>query len=307
MWCCKCCLADFIWKVAKWIISKEGLIMRKNLKGLFVLSVMCFCLLAGGTTIYAQKVNETESNDTKETAQLIQANKETAAGIVNGNYPDQYVVKGYTSTTDDDWYKVYLTSGTQYVTCNDNGFSFEVYDPAGNRITRQSYEKTGFGVKAYPFSAESEGYYYVKVTGAVPSSESYLLLVGGPTYMVAKCEVKLQPVTMANNTDKVIDFDITKENQLPENAIVYSISMNGIGSNSVDGISLTNTITNKTVDLRRYSWNQSKLESMNLILKSSWIVELAYYKDTSFTPSVDLRYAYPVVSECVEDNIVVTR
>ena len=307
MWCCKCCLADFIWKVAKWIISKEGLIMRKNLKGLFVLSVMCFCLLAGGTTIYAQKVSETESNDTKETAQLIQANKETAAGIVNGNYPDQYVVKGYTSTTDDDWYKVYLTSGTQYVTCNDNGFSFEVYDPAGNRITRQSYEKTGFGVKAYPFSAESEGYYYVKVTGAVPSSESYLLLVGGPTYMVAKCEVKLQPVTMANNTDKVIDFDITKENQLPENAIVYSISMNGIGSNSVDGISLTNTITNKTVDLRRYSWNQSKLESMNLILKSSWIVELAYYKDTSFTPSVDLRYAYPVVSECVEDNIVITR
>lgn len=134
MWCCKCCLADFIWKVAKWIISREGLIMRKNLKGLFVLSVMCFCLLAGGTTIYAQKVSETESNDTKETAQLIQANKETAAGIVNGNYPDQYVVKGYTSTTDDDWYKVYLTSGTQYVTCNDNGFSFEVYDPAGNRI-----------------------------------------------------------------------------------------------------------------------------------------------------------------------------
>ena len=125
--------------------------------------------------------------------------------------------------------------------------------------------------------------------------------------MVAKCEVKLQPVTMANNTDKVIDFDITKENQLPENAIVYSISMNGIGSNSVDGISLTNTITNKTVDLRRYSWNQSKLESMNLILKSSWIVELAYYKDTSFTRSVDLRYAYPVVSECVEDNIVITR
>ena len=32
MWCCKCCLADFIWKVAKWIISREGLIMRKNLK-----------------------------------------------------------------------------------------------------------------------------------------------------------------------------------------------------------------------------------------------------------------------------------
>ena len=286
MWCCKCCLADFIWKVAKWIISKEGLIMRKNLKGLFVLSVMCFCLLAGGTTIYAQKVNETESNDTKETAQLIQANKETAAGIVNGNYPDQYVVKGYTSTTDDDWYKVYLTSGTQYVTCN---------------------EKTGFGVKAYPFSAESEGYYYVKVTGAVPSSESYLLLVGGPTYMVAKCEVKLQPVTMANNDAEVVKFDISNESRLPEDAIVCEISMNGLRNNSVDGITVTNEATNRTVDLRRYSWNQSKLESMNLSLKSNWFVEFAYYKDTSFTPSVDLRYAYPVVSECVEDNIVVTR
>ena len=260
--------------------------MRKNLKGLFVLSVMCFCLLAGGTTIYAQKVSETESNDTKETAQLIQANKETAAGIVNGNYPDQYVVKGYTSTTDDDWYKVYLTSGTQYVTCN---------------------EKTGFGVKAYPFSAESEGYYYVKVTGAVPSSESYLLLVGGPTYMVAKCEVKLQPVTMANNDAEVVKFDISNESRLPEDAIVCEISMNGLRNNSVDGITVTNEATNRTVDLRRYSWNQSKLESMNLSLKSNWFVEFAYYKDTSFTPSVDLRYAYPVVSECVEDNIAVTR
>lgn len=285
-WCHYCYPVDFAWKVAKWIISKEGLIRRKNLKGLFVLSVMCFCLLAGGTTIYAQKVSETESNDTKETAQLIQANKETAAGIVNGNYPDQYVVKGYTSTTDDDWYKVYLTSGTQYVTCN---------------------EKTGFGVKAYPFSAESEGYYYVKVTGAVPSSESYLLLVGGPTYMVAKCEVKLQPVTMANNDAEVVKFDISNESRLPEDAIVCEISMNGLRNNSVDGITVTNEATNRTVDLRRYSWNQSKLESMNLSLKSNWFVEFAYYKDTSFTPSVDLRYAYPVVSECVEDNIAVTR
>lgn len=69
---------------------------------------MCFCLVAGGTTAYAQTVNESDFNDTMETAQLIQANIETAAQVVSGSgsRPNQYVVNGYTSTTDSDWYKV---------------------------------------------------------------------------------------------------------------------------------------------------------------------------------------------------------
>lgn len=86
--------------------------MIKWFKSLFAVAIMCFYPVAGGTTAYAQTVNEADSNDTMETAQLIQANSETAAQAVSGSRPNQYVVNGYTSTTDSDWYKVYLTSGT---------------------------------------------------------------------------------------------------------------------------------------------------------------------------------------------------
>ena len=37
-------------------------------------------------------------------------------------------------------------------------------------------------------------------------------------------------------------------------------------------------------------------------LKADWDIELRYNKDTSFTTSVKLYYAYPVVSEEIEDE-----
>lgn len=65
-------------------------------------------------------VRETEPNNTMETAGTIMANHETAAQAVSGSRPSQHVVTGSTSNTDEDWFKVYLSAGTQYVTCNDD-------------------------------------------------------------------------------------------------------------------------------------------------------------------------------------------
>ena len=79
---------------------------EKMIGSLFAVAIICFCLVAGGTTVYAQTVNESDSNDTMETAQLIQANSEATTPAVSGSRPNQYVVNGYISTTDSDWYKV---------------------------------------------------------------------------------------------------------------------------------------------------------------------------------------------------------
>ena len=281
--------------------------MKKGLRSLLMVASMCFCLVAGGTTAYAQTVNEADSNDTIETAQLIQANSETAAQAVSGSRPNQYVVNGYTSTTDSDWYKVYLTSGTQYVTCNDNSFVFEVFDSSENRITRGTYVKTGFGVTAYPFNVSTAGYYYVKITGNTSSSQSYILSVGGPTYSVASCEVEFDTVTMADDEDEVLNFNLEDEDALPDDSVVYTISMSGVRTTSVDSIAVINNNSDNTVNLTRYSWNKSGLVSLNMPLKADWDIELSYNKDTSFTPSIKLYYAYPVVSEEIEDDIVITR
>jgi hypothetical protein len=70
-----------------------------------------------------------------ETAQLIQANYETPTQVVSGNRINQYVVKGNTSKTDEDWYKVYLNAGVQYITCNDNPFEYEIYSSDLNLVS----------------------------------------------------------------------------------------------------------------------------------------------------------------------------
>lgn len=281
--------------------------MKKYLKKVFTAAIMCFCLLTGGITAYAQSVSEADDNDTMETAQLIQANSETAAEAVSGSRPNQYVVNGYTSTTDDDWYKVYLTAGTQYVICNGNAFQFEVYDSTETLIKSENYVKSGFGSTSYAFNAPTTGYYYVKVTGVTSSSQSYILGVGGVTYSVAWCEVELDTVTMANKTDQVVNFNLSEDDGLPEDAIVYTISMSGVKTTSVDSIAVTNLNSSRTVNLATYTWNKSGLVSLNLALNSDWEIEFGYYKDTSFTPTVKLYYVYPVYSTYVEDDIVVSK
>ena len=256
---------------------------------------ICCALLISGVKANAETVSDAEPNDTKDTAQLIQANYETAAQAVNANRPNQYIVKGYTSTTDEDWFKVYLTAGTQYVSCNDNPFDFTVYDSNDNLIISQSYTKTGFGVKAYKFTAPSSDYYYVKLQGITSSSSSYILLVGGPTYTVQSCNISMKSITMSGS-DTIVNFDLTQQSKLPDGAVVYTMSMSSVGTTAVKGISIKNIVKGNTIDLDTYTWNKSGLVSLNLPVKSGWQVTFKYNKNTTFTPKLNLYYAYPVTS-----------
>ncbi len=282
------------------------MVRNKLTKVLVTCLMSVFVIGAASITVHAESVRETEPNDTMETAETLIANHETAAQAANGQHPNQHVVKGSTSKTDDDWFKVYLSAGTQYVTCNDDSFEFEVYDPNGNLILEQLYIKTGFGVTAYPFTALTEGYYYVKITGITSSSSDYILLVGGPTYSVASCKVELDTVTMENSRDGSSNFDLRFEDALPENAVVYTILMGGgIRTTAVESVSVRNLSSNNTVNLTTYSWDKSGLAYLNLPLKSRWSITYGYSKDISFTPSIKLYYVYPVVSTFVEDDIVI--
>ncbi|MBQ2800151.1 MAG: hypothetical protein IJF03_02045 [Lachnospiraceae bacterium] len=280
--------------------------MKNKMKSLLVIALMGCCMYTQGMTVRAENVKEVESNDTMEMAQLIEANSETAAQAVSGNRPDQYVVNGYTSTKDVDWYKVYLSTGTQYVTCNEKGFNFQIYAPNGNIIMDKTYTKTGLGSTAYAFSADTSGYYYVKVSGITSSSQKYLLLVGGPTYSVAYCEVKLDEVIMEDKEDSNLSFDLSCEEKLPNNAVVYTIAMEGVRTTAVNSVAVTNSKINKTVNLTLYLWKKSDLVSMKMPLKSEWKIKFGYRKDVSFTPSIKLYYAYPVVSKYAEDDLVIT-
>lgn len=111
----------------------------------------------------------------------------------------------------------------------------------------------------------------MKITGITSSSKSYILSVGGPIYSVASCEVEFDTVTMADDEDEVLNLE--NEVALPDDAVVYTISMSGVRTTSVDSIAVINNNSDNTVNLTRYSWNKSGLVSLNMPLKADWDID----------------------------------
>ena len=112
-------------------------------------------------------------------------------------------------------------------------------------------------------------------------------------------------VNMANGSDSSSSIDLRFEDALPEDAVVYMLSMSGIRTTAVDSISVRNLSSNNTVNLSTYTWDKSGLVSLNMPLKGRWSITYGYSKDISFTPTISLYYAYPVTSTYVEDDLVI--
>lgn len=88
------------------------MITKKAVKILMACLVSVVMIGVADITVHAETFRETKPNDTMETAEMIKANNETAKDTLEGTNSGAYVVEGYTSKSDPDWYKVYLREGT---------------------------------------------------------------------------------------------------------------------------------------------------------------------------------------------------
>ncbi|MDE6252137.1 MAG: hypothetical protein K2M78_05800 [Lachnospiraceae bacterium] len=278
--------------------------IRKKIIKIFAACMMTVSFLgAVSMSVHAEVVKETEPNDTKETAELIMANNETAKGAADGTYSGQYTIEGYTSKTDSDWYKVFLMAGDQYMTCNGNEFDYVIEDEYGNILLQDTYIDTGiFGPTAYRFSVTTAGYYYVKIIGKVSNSKSYLFGIGSPTYSVSSCEIPCSEgiINMTSRDEtKTAHFDGTALTTIPEEAIAYCVKLSGIRNTAIKSATLTNEKKRKSFSLTTFIWDKDNLASMNMPVASMWTASLKYFKETSFTPVLRVYYAYPVYSTMV--------
>lgn len=254
--------------------------------------------------VFAKTVYESieyDTHDTQDTAMEIEANRQNAINAANGNNSTAYFVDGSVDREEQDWYKVYLTKGKQYVSLNGDAVDVVVYSPNQKKILNKSYTKTGFNCTGFEFDAESEGYYYVQIT-TIRSYASYILSVGNPNYTAAECMVNLGSVTMSSK-QRSVEFDLRKADVLPDGAVVYSVLMDGLNSQTVSAVDVTNVSTGKKINLGVYTWSKDRLESSNLLLKSKWKVTFTRKEYVTFTPSIKLYYVYPITSTTVEDNI----
>lgn len=284
--------------------GKECIMIKKKVTKIFA-ACMTAAVLLGSVhmDVRAETLKttfkETEPNDTKETAELIQANKETAKGYATATFEGRFEVNGETDEKDPDWYKVYLNAGTQYMTCYVKPFSFLIEDESGNTVTEDTYtyaDTTRFGRTAYEFKVQKEGYYYVRILGCDPASGHYEFTVGSPTYSMDNCKIPCVEgvinMTASGGTKKA-HFDGRELTALPKDAVAEYVRLE-VKSTSINSAKLINERSGKSLSLEFYPFLKRSLASMNIPVESMWTAELKYGYKSSFTPVLTVQYVYPI-------------
>lgn len=267
-------------KLLKWILAVAAWIV--------MMSIMSI-------DVYAQEVSEAEPNDTSDQAQLIFANSETPSGCVNGTYVGQRVIAGTISLSDTDWYKVSLSSGTQYVTSNGASYNFDIYleNDLINPVYSDSYINIGMGITAHQFTATSSGMYYVKLTGVDTGSATYKFLIGSPTYTVDDYNHSFGSIYM-NGADVTKTFSTLNNSAIPNGAIVYRISMGNLSSSNVNGVEVKNLTSGYSYTLSGYNMTTNVSVYSNVPMKANWSFKFKYKKTTTINPNVIFYYVYPI-------------
>jgi hypothetical protein len=286
----------------------EGMCYMKKIYTL-ILSI-CFVFLFASTT-FAATINETEPNDSASGAQLIQRNNEDPASVASGNYNGQNVVVGnIANSTDQDWYKVYLPAnsntilGINSTALSGTGF-FDVYDDSFNLIKTISYQKNSsyFGTTPYYVSIPTTGYYYVKVYSAVNGGD-YRFYIGGPDYALGSYTYNASNAVNLTPTIKSAQatYDLSNISSIPNNAIVYSFSIQGTKTNNATNQyrSLKIAGDSSFINTSMYSYVANIPVISNKILKNQWIFKLDGNVSTStgyfkLIPQITFSYVYPVL------------
>lgn len=272
---------------------------------MFMFSLLLCSSFFWGTKVSAQNVRELEPNDSMETAQEIQMNRLTAVQAAAANYEDQYFVDAYTSNSDEDWYKVYLTVGTRYVTCNGLGFNFSIYNEMGQTIMEPtSYLRSSYGYRAFPFEVTSEGYYYVKVIGKISSSTDYIIGVGEPTYDTGSCTIDFGSMMITGDYNSPI-INLSGEDAIPDGAIVWDMLFTGLRTSNASFATINNITQNYTKTLGPTLYNVSNITNIGLNVKSNWKFTIGYKKSTTINPKFKMTFVYPVKGERMPKHDIV--
>lgn len=265
---------------------------------LFISILFMFCCITGFTTteVSAESRHEAEPNNTKELAEVIQANKELPQDIISRDFSRQFIMNGETSSSDEDWFKIFLSEGQQTMTCNLDAFDFTIYDAHNNLVKQDSYRRTDLNPKAFFVDIKTTGNYYVKINGILSNSTKYLFCIGNPTYLPDKITVSSNPSSISlskSSKQKTAIFDTSSNLAIHDKAIVYDITIGGLTSSSASDITVSSK-QGSPIYLTRYSWSKSGLESRNMQAKNKWTADFTYRKDATFQPTMTLRYVYPV-------------
>ena len=263
------------------------------------LGTVFFMALSLNMTSYAfvrpNSIGEVEPNNTREEAQFTTQNNEVAEKIADSNWSGSYYVYGTADATDDDWYKVVLTAGKQYLTVahvyGDNATYVELYDSENNPIIPKKY---GTRYNVIQFDSNG-GTYYIHITGALETESRYTLYVGTPVHASESVNITFDGSKTSGTVER--SFSLENESILPKDAVVGRISFDGMAG-WFSSVRITNSGYSGSLSCSGSS-DLNNIGSLGIKLKSEWKMVFYPKKTVDHVPMVTFNYVFPVYDNTV--------
>lgn len=272
----------------------------KNKAGIKIITGFCIAFFMAVTchlssnAAYQRPNNksEIEPNDTRETAQITQPTNEVVERFAADDWSGRYSMYGKATSSDDDWYKVDLPAGPQYLSVvhsyGDNATYVELLDAENNKIIPAKY---GMGYHVVQFNSEG-GTYYIHIVGASEKENEYTLFVGTPMLSSDQVRISFDPVRKTYNTIKK-SFSLVNEDILPKEAYVAKISIEGLIDLDYSSVCLSSSSSSNSITLTRKDSFLSTA-SLGMSLKSVWNAEFNPSASVTTVPVIKFLYFYPV-------------
>ncbi len=258
-------------------------------------------LSSSSFALASQEINNPGGHTTPETALEVPANKETYAEVDPTDRTQwlkhRVYINGTTNGSNHEWYKVYLESGDNYLTCDGGSFKATIKDSDNNVIKGFSdtvYMNNDRTSEAKKFYVPNSGYYYIGIRGLTGASVKYTFLVGNPMHFMNTLTLRYSSKIKLNDRIKyTVTFNEQKAS-VPDDAVVYSISNgNGVG---IASLHIVNNENNQSADIYYRESDIEHLLVKNMKVKSIWTVTYTGVRTKTFTPILELNYIYALES-----------
>lgn len=224
---------------------------KKLLTFLFSLGISMTAIISttSMSNVAFAHVNSTIINDTQNTAYQLTQN--TITDSLNYN-PKRVNGCFLSDSNDTDWYKVFLSAGTQTLTINssNNNKIADVYSQNGTPISTGTFGPST--KQSQKIQVADSGIYYIKIHSneTFNTKSYYSIFVGAPWYKRGSYSESLNTMTLTSfkKTSNTAYFDLTNTSSIPNTAVVEHIYLNGSEVNK-------NAVNNKIRSIKANSQN----------------------------------------------------
>lgn len=270
-------------------------IMRKIFKALIVLGSIL--ILSPTTPSFAAgtMVNETEPNNTMDTANYVTRNQSTPAQAVDGSYSGEFFMKASGKKDDDDWFRFTLPAKTDsYLSfVSDSGlYNITVFDEDSNIIGSNEY-KAVLGKTIFNLNIKEEGTYYLQIYCRVGGS--YKFSIGNPNYTIGNYNYSLGSLSFVKDKDYEITKDFSQISAVPKGAIVYNIDLDGGSGSLTKAAQLKTARYTSWINTPRYVWKSNLPVNYTSEFHQSWYFKYTPVKTGTLIAGIKFRYVYPLL------------